>query len=158
MSQLTLNDFVQKEPTTLEEQIMADAKRIADFLGIAVPHIDISKRLSNAFTRWNNSRERKVDYIRFGIKDGYHRRYLVHEMIHATGAEHGEYEGLPFRSLVSADYYTPYIESKIFGIDEAFITEEKRLSKYRKHNKMFYLYKTIPRTQYVRQVVGSDQK
>ncbi len=88
--------------------VVEDFLRIKRHLGLSVEW-----SLELQFT-WNEGfchREQKR--VMIGVKDGYRRRLLVHECLHATGLDHYDVPG--YGGDVDVDVHSARVEKKIFG-------------------------------------------
>jgi len=87
--------------------IINDFKRIKRYLGL--PR---KLSLKIEFNHNEGFYYRNFPMVMIGIKDGYNRRLLVHECLHALGYTH--YNPLGFVSVIRFDTYSAKIEKDIF--------------------------------------------
>ena len=64
----------------VEENILKDAKKISEYLGINCPKIKTNTESTGGLTL------EKLTHL--GIKGGYKRRLLIHELLHTKGFGH----------------------------------------------------------------------
>ena len=87
---------------------------IEDFLRIK-KYLDLSEEwsLELQFT-WNEGFcHRQQKRVMIGIKDGYNRKLLVHECLHATGLDHNDIPD--YGGALDMDKHSAKIEEEIFG-------------------------------------------
>ena len=87
---------------------------VEDFLKIK-RHLGLSEEwsLELQFT-WNEGFcHRMQKRVMIGVKDGYNRKLLVHECLHATGLNHYDVPG--FGGHVGLDEHSARVEREIFG-------------------------------------------
>jgi hypothetical protein len=103
---ITNSTKVAEKQMKIENKVNRDVKIIAKRLGIKpTPKIIVSHRKgqSGCYYIWKH-------IVKIGVKDGYHRTVLVHEMIHAKGITH--HNG--YRSNMKNDKLSYAIEKMIF--------------------------------------------
>ena len=88
------------------KQIFDDAKKISEYLGINCPKIDISKESSEGLTLENKTI--------LGIKNGYKRRLLIHELLHTKGFKH-TYPSNFFNATYPNCELSAFVEKQVFG-------------------------------------------
>lgn len=89
----------------MKEKILDDAKKISEYLGINCPKIRISKITSEGLTL-----ETKTI---LGIKKGYKRRLLIHELLHTKGFTH-TYPSNFFCPNLELDELSKFVEKQVF--------------------------------------------
>jgi len=89
-----------------EHQILTDAKKISEYLGINCPKIKINTESSEGLTL------QKLTHL--GIKNGYKRKLLIHELLHTKGFQH-TYPSNFFAGAGKIDELSEFIEKRIFG-------------------------------------------
>ena len=101
---------------------------VEDFLKIK-EHLDLSEELALEieFThdegfyyanKWSEQMGHHRPSVMIGIKNGYNRRLLVHECLHATGMEHEKPS--TYRSDIKYDEFSAQMEKEIF--DDSYTT------------------------------------
>lgn len=88
------------------KQIFDDAKKISEYLGINCPKLELSEESREGLTL-----ESKTI---LGIKDGYERRLLIHELLHTKGFTH-TYPSNFFCPNMKLDELSAFVEKQVFG-------------------------------------------
>ena len=87
------------------KQIFDDAKKIAGYLGINCPKFELSEQTTEGLTLKNKTI--------IGIKKGYNRRLLIHELLHTYGFRH-TYPSNFFSACVGDYGLIDFIEKEVF--------------------------------------------
>jgi len=88
------------------KQIFDDAKKISEYLGINCPKIKIEPESHEGLTL------KHLTYL--GIKNGYNRRLLIHELLHTKGFQH-TYPSNFFAGAGEIDELSTFVEKQVFG-------------------------------------------
>lgn len=101
----------------LVEQIKNDAIIICKYLNVSVPEINIKLNVFGGVYYGRRSRVHKR--ISLGIKLGYNRLILLHELLHHKGFAHGKKQkgSLDFNHKLKLDSFSKYYLKEIFGIN-----------------------------------------
>lgn len=112
MNELPDREFIYKDDIDYpipKKEIEKDFMKIKEYLNLGWKwKLTIISSRSDGFCY----RNRKM--IMIGIKDGYKRRLLIHECLHASGFSHHDFPD--YHGAIKEDYYSAKIEEKIFGV------------------------------------------
>jgi len=88
-------------------QILEDAKKISEYLGINCPKIKIEPESGEGLTL------EKLTYL--GTKNGYKRRLLIHELLHTKGFIHTYPSNFFNGGNLDECELSKFVEQQVFG-------------------------------------------
>ncbi len=89
-----------------EDDILEDVKKISEYLGINCPKIHLTPESHEGLT---------LEHLTYlGIKDGYKRRLLIHELLHTKGFTH-TYPSNFFNANYTNCELSKFVEEQVFG-------------------------------------------
>ena len=89
-----------------EDDILKDAKKISEYLGINCPKIKIESESNEGLT---------LEHLTYlGTKNGYNRKLLIHELLHTKGFQH-TYPSNFFAGAGKIDELSTFVEQQVFG-------------------------------------------
>jgi len=88
-----------------KREIFKDAKKISEYLGINCPKIQLDPNSNEGLTLT------KLTHL--GIKNGYKRRLLIHELLHTKGFKH-TYPSNFFNANYTNCELSKFIEEQVF--------------------------------------------
>ena len=89
----------------IERQILKDAKKISKYLGINCPKIKIEPDSHEGLT---------LEHLTYlGIKNGYNRKLLIHELLHTKGFGH-TYPSNFFPAAGKIDELSTFVDKQVF--------------------------------------------
>ncbi len=89
----------------IERQILKDAKKISEYLGINCPKIKINTKSHEGLTLEN--------LTHLGIQGGYKRKLLIHELLHTKGFKH-TYPSNFFNSCFADCELSTFVDKQVF--------------------------------------------
>ena len=88
-----------------EDDILEDAKKISEYLGINCPKIKVNQTSSEGLT---------LEHLtHLGVKNGYKRKLLIHELLHTKGFQH-TYPSNFFPAAGAEDELSTFVEQMVF--------------------------------------------